>query len=65
MNEYLKKIRPEQWFLIGWLVLFLALALVPLSVSAKGRLITCPNRCFLKRSILCAPVRATAPRGSV
>ena len=34
-GKYLKKIRPEQWFLIGWLVLFLVLALVPLSVSAK------------------------------
>jgi hypothetical protein len=35
MGKYLKKIRAEQWFLIGWLVLFLAMALVPLSVSAK------------------------------
>jgi hypothetical protein len=35
MGKYLKKIRAEQWFLIGWLVLFLILAFVPLSVSAK------------------------------
>jgi hypothetical protein len=35
MGKYLKKIRAEQWFLIGWLVLFLIIALFPLSVSAK------------------------------
>jgi hypothetical protein len=35
MGKYLKKLRLEQWFLIGWLVLFLILAFVPLSVSAK------------------------------
>jgi hypothetical protein len=35
MSEFLKKIRPEQWFMIGWLALFLILAFVPLSVSAK------------------------------
>jgi hypothetical protein len=35
MGKYVKKIRAEHWFLIGWLVLFLILAFVPLSVSAK------------------------------
>jgi hypothetical protein len=35
MGKHLKKIRAEQWFLIGWLALFLILAFVPLSVSAK------------------------------
>jgi hypothetical protein len=35
MSEFLKKIRAEQWFLIGWLALFLALALFPVGVSAK------------------------------
>jgi hypothetical protein len=35
MGKYLKKLRLEQWFLIVWLVLFLVLAFVPLSVSAK------------------------------
>ena len=35
MGKYLKKIRPEQWFLIGWLVLFLALAPGPLERERK------------------------------